>query len=181
MSDPALPPNFVRKVPSGDNREREVCDSCGLVLYSNPKIVVGSVVVHERKVLMCRRAIDPRKGYWTLPAGFMELHETAEAAALREAREEAQAEIVIDRLLAVYSVPRLSQVQIMYRARLRTPAFSAGPESLEVGLMEYEQIPWQDIAFPSVRWALTHHRSVEGNEAFAPFTNPSGEDGSRQE
>ena len=132
---------------------------------------------HDGKILLCRRAIEPRIGYWTLPAGFMELGETAEQAAMREALEEANARIVIDRLLAVYTIPRIAQVQIMYLAHLESAAISAGPESLEVKLAGWSEIPWDEIAFPSVIWALEQYRSVEGVADFPPFSNPPGEYG----
>ena len=168
---------FSLRVPDGDTHERDVCDHCGFIRYENPKIVTGSVTSHEGRILLCRRSINPRIGYWTLPAGYMELHETAEESARREAYEEAFADIDIETLLAVYSIPRLSQVQIIYRARLRDPAIRPGPESQEVALFSWEEIPWDDLAFPSVRWALNQHRSVEGVATFAPFTNPDGETG----
>jgi ADP-ribose pyrophosphatase YjhB (NUDIX family) len=169
--------DFRRRIPEGDTHERDVCATCGFIHYVNPKIVTGSVVRHEGRILLCRRAIEPRVGYWTLPAGFMEVGESAEQAAMREAREEANAAIVIDRLLAVYSIPRIAQVQIMYLAHLAEPSFSAGPESLEVMLAGWDEIPWEELAFPSVRWALEHYRSIEGSNAFAPFSNPPGEYG----
>lgn len=170
-------PRFVRRVPDGDTNERYVCDDCGHIYYTNPKIVVGSVVVHEGRILLCRRAIEPRKGFWTLPAGFLEEHETPEAGARREAMEEACASIVLDALLAVYSVPRISQVQLMYRASLEKPEFSAGPESLEVGLFAWDDIPWNDAAFPSVHWALNHYWQSKDQRVFAPFVNPEGQSG----
>src|ERR1700755_1113500 len=128
------PPNarFVRRVPEGDTMERYVCGDCGHVVYANPKIVVGSVVTYGDRILMCRRAIEPRKGFWTLPAGYLEENETPEDGARREAREEADCEIVLDGLLAVYTITRLSQVQLMYRARLPREAFGVGTESLDV-------------------------------------------------
>jgi ADP-ribose pyrophosphatase YjhB (NUDIX family) len=175
--NPTAPGNFHRVVPDGDDRQRLVCADCGFVNYENPKIVVGSVVRHEGRILMCRRAIDPRKGFWTLPAGFLEQHESTADGAVREAWEEAQARIAIDALLAVYSIPRLSQVQLIYRAHLVTPEFAAGPESLEVALFRPEEIPWDDIAFPSVHWALGHDRAAGDAAVFAPFTNPAGEQG----
>lgn len=169
--------SFQRQVPAGDTHERDVCTTCGFINYVNPKIVTGSIVRHDGRLLLCRRAIEPRTGYWTLPAGFMELGETAEQAAMREAREEANAEIVIDRLLAVYTIPRIAQVQIMYLAHLGSDAFSPGPESLEVRLASWDEIPWGELAFPSVRWALQQYRGVEGIAEFAPFSNPPGEFG----
>src|ERR1700754_4406445 len=122
-------PLFRRAVPAGDNRERMVCDDCGFIAYENPKVVVGAVVTFEDRLLLCRRAIQPRKGYWTIPAGFLELNEAAHEGAMREALEEACAVIALDRLLAVYNVPKLSQVQLIWRASLASPEFSAGPES----------------------------------------------------
>jgi ADP-ribose pyrophosphatase YjhB (NUDIX family) len=173
------PPNerFVRRVPDGDTTERYVCGDCGHILYTNPKIVVGSVVSWCDRVLLCRRAIEPRRGFWTLPAGYLEEHETPEDGARREAREEAQCEIVLDALLAVYSIPRLSQVQLMYRAAIAEPKFGAGAESLEVALFSWDDIPWTEIAFPSVHWALNHWRETKDRTVFAPFANPPGQNG----
>ncbi len=165
-------PKFERTVPPGDNLERSVCAACGFIDYQNPKIVVGSVATWEGKILLCRRAIDPRKGYWTLPAGYLELGETAEDGARREAREEACARLELDRLLAIYSVPRISQVQLMFRARLASPQIAAGPESEEVGLFAWDDIPWPDLAFPTVGWALRHFREALGRDDFPPFSNP---------
>ena len=129
--------------------------------------------MHEmRKILMCKRAIEPRKGFWTLPAGYMELGESAEDSALREAWEEARARLELDRLLAVYSVPRISQVQLMFRARLVSPDIAAGPESEAVALYAWEDLPWADIAFPTVGWALRHYRETMDRDDFAPFSNP---------
>ncbi|MEC9342877.1 MAG: NUDIX hydrolase [Pseudomonadota bacterium] len=167
-----LDPLFTRTVPDGDTHARAVCEHCGFVNYQNPKIVVGSVVRHEGRILMCRRAIEPRRGYWTIPAGYLELHETPEDGARREAWEEANADLKLKGLLAVYTVPRLSQVQLIYRAELAQPEFSAGEESLEVALYERAQIPWDDIAFPTVHWALEHERMVAEDGATAPFINP---------
>lgn len=170
-----LDPSFNKRVPDDDTFERDMCDHCGFINYVNPKIVVGSVVRHEGKILLCRRAIEPRKGYWTIPAGYMELNETPEAGAKREAWEEANADLKLSSLLAVYSVKRLSQVQLIYRATFNSPDFSAGPESLEVGLFAWDDIPWDDIAFPTVHWALNHDKSVELGEAVGPFANPDGQ------
>ena len=165
--------NFTLKIPEGDDHERRVCDTCGFIDYVNPKIVAGSVVTSGEKILLCKRAIEPRKGFWTLPAGFMEEGESVEEGAAREAMEEANAKIEIDRLLAVYSVPRISQVQVMYRAKLVSD-ISAGPESLEVGLFDWKDIPWKDLAFPTVVWALTHFAETRKMDNFAPFANPPG-------
>ena len=175
VSKPAGP--SVRSIPDGDSRERLVCLDCGFISYDNPKVVVGSVAVWEEKILLCRRAIPPRVGLWTLPAGYLELNETSEAGAAREAWEEARARIAIDGLLAVYNIPRISQVQLIYRARLESADVSAGEESLEVGLFQWDGIPWDEIAFPSVGWALGHYRESAGRPLEAPHVNPPGEIG----
>lgn len=170
--------SFSVRTPDGDTHPRHVCDDCGYIHYVNPKIVVGSVVTWggakdgKDRIVMCRRAIEPSKGLWTLPAGYLELGETTQAGAAREAREEACADIRIDALLAVYSIPRISQVQLMYKATLLSPDIKAGEESLDVALLRYDEIPWDKLAFPSVRWALTQYQQVAGLDAFAPFTNP---------
>ena len=148
----------LRKVPEGDTQERMVCPDCGFIAYENPKIVVGSVVVSGDRFLLCRRAIEPRRGYWTLPAGYLEVNESTMSGAAREAFEEARARIAIEGLLGVYDIPRLSQVQVIYRARLAEPGFEAGAESLEVRLFAWDEIPWDDLAFPSVHWSLRHFR-----------------------
>jgi ADP-ribose pyrophosphatase YjhB (NUDIX family) len=174
MSEGPKTPSFVRKVPPGDDRERNVCIECGFVDYQNPKIVTGSVATApDGRILLCRRAIEPRLGFWTLPAGYMELGESVEQSARREAREEAGADLQLDRVLVIYSVPRISQVQIMFRARLSNPdTIAPGPESQELSLVSWEEIPWGELAFPTVSWALRHHREVIGREDFAPFSNP---------
>jgi ADP-ribose pyrophosphatase YjhB (NUDIX family) len=177
MSETPHPQNFKRTIADGEDRERLVCTECGFINYENPKIVVGSVVHDGDKILLCRRAINPRKGFWTLPAGFLEEHETTMAGAMREAWEEAQAKIDIEALLAIYSIPRLSQVQLIYRARLASPEIAAGPESIEVALFDYDSIPWAEIAFPSVRWALGQDREIGPAKDFPPFVNPPGEFG----
>ncbi len=169
---PALEQRFLKAIPDGDDRARDVCGHCGFVDYKNPKIVAGSVTSFERRILLCRRAIEPRRGFWTLPAGYLELGESVEDGARREAFEEARARIVIEAMLGVYSVPRISQVQIMFRARLEAPAFAAGPESLEVALFDWAKIPWPDIAFPTVGWALRQWKEVEGLARFPAFSNP---------
>lgn len=166
---------FERKIPEGDNVERQVCAECGWVHYENPKIVVGSVVTHGEKFLLCRRAINPRKGFWTLPAGYLEKNETTAEGAAREAYEEATAEIRIRDLLALYSVTHISQIQIMYRAVLDKPEFSAGIESLEVQLFSWDEIPWDNLAFPTVYWALHQYRQIKEEESFVPFSNATGD------
>lgn len=180
MSDSGdIEPSFSSIVPEGDDRERQVCDTCGFVHYVNPKIVVGSVAVWEDSILLCRRAIEPRKGFWTLPAGYMEQNETSEDGAKREAFEEARAHLKLETLLAVYNIPRISQVQLIYKARLTRPEIAAGPESQEVALFAWGDIPWDALAFPSVHWALNHHAQVRSTAHFPPFTNPQGALGDR--
>ncbi len=166
-------PEFTRTIPAGDDRERAVCASCGYVAYENPKIVTGAVIVHDGCVLLCRRAIEPRTGYWTLPAGYLELNETTAEGARREAMEEAGADIVLDGILAIYDVSRISQVQIIYRARLVKPGIAAGAESLEVGLFSWDDIPWNMLAFPTVRWALHAWRDAGPGPLGTPSGNPA--------
>lgn len=165
-------PAFVRSIPEGDDHARLTCPDCGYVAYENPKIVVGSVVSVEGRILLCRRAIEPRKGFWTLPAGYMEMAETVEEGARREAWEEARARIDLEGILAVYSIARLGQVQVIFRAGLAEPGFAAGPESLEVRLFDWADIPWEEIAFPSVHWSLHRWREMAGLPLGAPAGNP---------
>ena len=169
--------SFVRQIPEGDNRERMVCADCGYVAYENPKVVVGSVVVtDDNRVLMCRRAIEPRKGFWTLPAGYLELGETLEEGAAREAMEEAEADIAIKGILGVYSIARIGQVQVIFRARFAgsgAPVFGPGQESLEVRLFGLDEMPWNEIAFPSVLWALNAWREACGEPLGKPAGNPA--------
>lgn len=142
------------QIPPDDNRERHVCTHCDTIHYQNPKMVIGSIPLWEdgtsQKVLLCRRAIEPRRGYWTLPAGFMENDETTAEAASRETMEEAGARIALYELYTLMNVPHVHQVHMFYRARLLDLDFSAGIESLEVKLFSEAEIPWDDIAFPTV-------------------------------
>ncbi len=149
------------EVPEGDNRPRHVCLACRTIHYVNPRIVVGVVCTWQGQLLLCRRAIEPRVGFWTFPAGFLEMGESAEEGAAREAFEEAGADIEIERLLAVYSLPRWSQVQVFYKGRMRTPAFCAGEESLEAQLFSWAEVPWDDIAFPTIDRALRCYQQEE--------------------
>ena len=165
--------DFVRSIPAGDNRERQVCSTCGYIAYENPKIVVGSVVAEHGRVLLCRRAIEPRQGFWTLPAGYLELNETTAEGARREAMEEAGADIALDGLLALYDVSRIGQVQVMYRARFATPGIQAGEESLEVRMFAWDEIPWDLLAFPTVHWALHAWRELGSAAPGVPAGNPA--------
>ena len=174
-------PEFIRAIPDGDTRERLICPDCGHIAYDNPKIVAGAVVVQDNRILLCRRAIEPRRGFWTLPAGYMELGETVAEAAQREAREEAEAEIVLEGILGIYSIARIGQVQILFRARFAdatAPHFAAGEETLEAALFDWDQIPWSELAFPTVTWALRAWRAAGpgplGHPAFNPPEDPRG-------
>lgn len=144
------------RVPAGDTLQRAVCDVCSTVHYQNPKLVVGSLPVWEDRVLLCRRAIEPRYGMWTLPAGFMENGETLPAAAIRETLEEACARIELQGLYTLISVPHVSQVHAIYRARLLDLDFAAGSETLELRLFREDEIPWDDIAFRTIAMSLRY-------------------------
>lgn len=143
------------RVPPGDTRPRLVCDDCGAIHYQNPKIVVGAVVVHDGRVVLIRRGIEPQKGKWGLPAGFLELGETLEAGAVRETREETGLEIAVSRLLNVYTRVEAGVINVLYLAEVTggEPA-ATSHETLEVGQFLPDEIPWDDLAFPSHRWAL---------------------------
>jgi ADP-ribose pyrophosphatase YjhB (NUDIX family) len=145
------------RMPEGDHLSRYVCDACGVVHYQNPKIVVGAVVEHAGRILLCRRAIEPRAGYWTIPAGFMENGETTQDGARRETLEESLAQVEIGSLLAMVHVLHADQVHVMFRATMREPSFGPTPESLEVRLCEESEIPWEEIAFRSVDFALRRY------------------------
>jgi ADP-ribose pyrophosphatase YjhB (NUDIX family) len=171
-------PDFARRIPEGDNRERLICADCGHIAYDNPKVIVGSVILANDSVLMCRRPIEPWRGFWTLPAGHLEHGETLEEGAAREAWEEAQADIVLDGILGVFSISRIGQVQVIFRARFASPdepRFAAGPESLEVALFTLPRIPSDAIAFPSVIWALDAWRDAGSGPLGVPAGNPASD------
>ena len=156
------------RTPDGDHLPRYVCDACGVVHYLNPKLVVGCVPEYEGRILICKRAIEPRYGYWTVPAGFMENGETTQEGARRETLEEALADVEIGSLLAVVHVLHADQVHVMFRARMHEARFGATSESLEVRLCDESEIPWHDLAFRSVDFALRRYfddrrRGVEGH------------------
>jgi ADP-ribose pyrophosphatase YjhB (NUDIX family) len=145
------------RTPPGDHLPRYVCDACGAIHYQNPRLVVGCVPQHAGRILLCRRAIEPRRGYWTIPAGFMENGETLQQAAARESLEEALAQVEIGSLLAVVHVLHAEQVHVFFRATLREASYGAGAESLEVRLVAPAEIPWAEIAFPSTEFALRRY------------------------
>lgn len=147
----------TRQVPRGDYLPRHVCAACGHIHYLNPKLVVGCVPEWQGRVLICKRAIEPRLGFWTVPAGFMENGETTEQAAKRETLEEAEARVEILAPLALVNVPHISQVHLMFRARLLDGKYGVGQESLETRLVDEAEIPWEGLAFPSVRFTLERY------------------------
>lgn len=154
-------------IPAGDSLPRHVCSACGHIHYENPRLVVGCVAEWEGNILMCQRAIEPRRGYWTLPGGFMENGESTGQAAARETREEAGAEVDLDAPFALINIPHINQVHLFYRGRLQTPAYSAGEESLDVVLLPPAEIPWKELAFRSValcleRYLVDRERAVFG-------------------
>jgi len=147
----------TRRIPADDNRPRAVCDSCGTIHYENPKLIVGCIAEWDGKILLCRRAIEPRYGLWTVPAGFMEMGETTAQGAARETMEEAGAQVENLEPYALYNIPHIGQVYLLFRAQLTDGHFSAGTESLEVALYDETHIPWSELAFATVRNALTRY------------------------
>jgi ADP-ribose pyrophosphatase YjhB (NUDIX family) len=158
----------THRVPEGDSLLRAVCNACGTIQYQNPKIVVGCVPSHGDRILICKRAIEPRHGLWTLPAGFMENNESASQGAAREALEEANARVEIEDLYTVYSIPHISQVYMMFRARLLDTDVSPGVESLEVKLVRESEIPWDQLAFAMVKRTLEHYLEDRKRGTFTP-------------
>lgn len=144
----------VMRMPEGDNRERHICDNCHTIHYQNPRIIAGVLPVYGEQVLLCRRAIQPRHGYWTLPAGFMENGETVEEAAAREAFEEALAEVSHRQLYTVISLPHIHQVYMLFLSDLYEGRFGVGEESLECRLFHEDEIPWNELAFPTISKTL---------------------------
>ena len=134
-------------VPEGDTLPRHVCPACNIIHYHNPKMVIGCIPKWKNKVLLCRRAIDPRRGFWTLPAGFMENDETLAQAAARETMEEANARVKIGNLYAIYNLPNINQVYFLFLAELLDLNFEPGIESLDVELFKEEEVPWDEMAF----------------------------------
>jgi len=148
---------LTRRVPPGDSLPRHVCDACGIVHYENPKMIVGCVAEWQGRILLCRRAIEPRYGLWTVPAGFLENGETTAAGAQRETLEEANARVEIDDLFSLYNLPHINQVYMLFRARLLDLDFGPGSETLETRLVDETEVPWNELAFVTVRNTLTHY------------------------
>ncbi len=146
-----------QRIPVGDDRLRHVCDNCDIIHYVNPRVIVGCLVEHEGKVLLCKRAIEPRANYWTLPAGFMENGETTLQGAARETWEEARAAVYDQQLYRLFDVPGINQVYMFYRAQLTDGVYGVGPESTEVALFDEADIPWREIAFPVVYHTLREY------------------------
>lgn len=183
---PACGGSTEHRIPNGEEKPRAICTSCGLVHYQNPKMVVGCLVIHEDKVLLCKRSIEPSYGLWTLPAGYMELGESAVEGAVRETWEEANADVEVEAPFAQLDIPRIGQSYILFRAKLRTPKFSPGVESLECALFNIDEIPFNQIAFSSISVALklyvedfklgrikVHHGVIDKRVGASP-SDPSG-------
>jgi len=164
--------SFSEKNILGDNRARKVCDTCGFIDYVNPKIVVGTVSTWAEKFLLVKRAIEPRKGFWTIPAGYLEVGETTEAGAVRETWEEARALTRIRGMVGLYNILRISEVYLIYSAEMLSPKFSPGIECLDAGLFSWEEIPWDSLAFPSVSWALSDYKETMGKLRVMPKSEP---------
>jgi len=146
-----------RRIPPGEDRERHVCTACGTVHYENPRMVVGCIIEDQGRILLCKRAIEPSHGYWTVPAGYLELGESTVQGAIRETHEEAGAHVQVIAPYAHFDIPHIGQAYVFYRARLLSPDFAPGPESLEAKLVPVAEIPWRTLAFPVVRIALELH------------------------
>jgi ADP-ribose pyrophosphatase YjhB (NUDIX family) len=151
------------RIPAGDNRPRSICDSCGTIHYENPRVVVGCIPEWNGQILLCRRGIEPRAGFWTMPAGFLELGESMADGAARETWEEARARVRVGNLVAVVDIVHAGQVHVFYAGTLAAPEFDAGEETLETRLFEPGDVPWDDLAFPSVRLALDHYVATARN------------------
>ncbi|MEL7340018.1 MAG: NUDIX hydrolase [Bacteroidota bacterium] len=152
------------EIPPDDNRPRYVCANCQTIHYQNPKMVVGTLPIYDDKILLCRRAIEPRKGYWGLPAGYLEMGETLDGGAFRETVEESGAQIEILRLHAVYNIPRISQIYFFYLARMLSDQLDIGPETLEADLFGPEEIPYEEMAFPSSTFAIKKYLEHKDNK-----------------
>jgi ADP-ribose pyrophosphatase YjhB (NUDIX family) len=157
-----------RLIPKGDNRERYVCsdEACGEIHYQNPRIITGCLPIYKEQILLCRRAIEPRLGLWTLPAGFLENQETTQQGAERESLEEANANLDIKELYTIFDIPHINQVYFFYRAELLDTDFSPGIESLDVKLFKKEDIPWDELAFPAIKKTLEYYIEDSAKQQF---------------
>ncbi len=160
---------IVRLIPDGDDHLRDVCSQCKTIFYQNPKVIVGTLPIWDDKVMLCKRAIEPRYGYWTLPAGFLELSESTWQGAQRETREEAGATVEEGMLYGVYDLPYISQIYMFYLAEVKDGLHEAGVESLEVDWFERSQIPWHDLAFPVIKTMLERYFLDRDNGTFSTF------------
>ena len=163
--------SVVHRIPEGDNLPRFICEHCDIIHYQNPKLVVGCLPVWKDQVLLCKRAIEPSYGLWTLPAGFMENQESLEQAALRESDEEANANLEIESLYSLISLPHINQIYVLYRAKLLDLDFYAGPESLDVQLFNEEDIPWEQLAFKTIENTLKHFFVDRKQSNFSIYTS----------
>jgi ADP-ribose pyrophosphatase YjhB (NUDIX family) len=157
----------VQRIPDGDNLPRWVCESCSTIHYENPRMIVGCVCEWDNRILLCRRAIEPRYGLWTVPAGFLENGETTAAGAQRETLEEANARVAIEDLFSLYNLPHINQVYLLFRGHLMDAAIGAGAETLEARLFDESEIPWNELAFATVRNTLQHYLSDRRNGRFS--------------
>ncbi len=162
--------SVIHRIPDGDNLPRFICEHCNIIHYQNPKLVVGCLPVWQDQVLLCKRAIEPSHGLWTLPAGFMENQESLEEAALRESHEEANANLEIENIYSVISLPHINQIYVLYRAKLLDLDFYAGPESLDVQLFKEEDIPWDQLAFQTIANTLKHYFEDKKQNDFSIHT-----------
>ncbi|BCE01880.1 NUDIX hydrolase [Marinicellulosiphila megalodicopiae] len=160
-------------IPADDNRPRHVCNECETIFYQNPRLIVCSIPIYQNKILLCRRGIEPRLGLWTLPGGFMENGETCEQAALRESEEEAKIDIKLEKLASIVCIPNFDQVHLFYLAKLHSPKWELTPESTEIQLFEIDNIPWDNLAFKTVKQCLQHIERHQDNLLAMPLLESS--------
>ena len=160
------------KIPHGDNLPRVVCENCGFIQYENPRVIVGCIPEWKDQILLCKRAIEPRLGFWTLPAGFLENNETTQEGALRETKEEANASATIIDVFSLIDIPHINQVYLLYRAKLEDANFSATFESSDVALFDESSIPWDDIAFAAIKKSLKRYFSDKRSGTFSLHAEP---------
>lgn len=160
------------KIPEGDDRERRICTATGEVFYDNPRNVVGTIVEHGGRILMCRRAIEPRRGFWTLPAGFLELGETCAEGAVRETYEEAGAHVAKPRLFSLIDITHIGQIHMLFTAEMPDNVYQAGPESSEVRFFTEQEINWSQLAFPSIHRTLQRYFEDRASGTFSMHMEP---------